>query len=199
VFELIDDVLLEAGIDQLVVTGTIEGLRRRAHWWGFDLVDVSPDGAGRVSALRCVVFARHMPPIEKALAADDATLADGAVATVTGRLGTNAAWGELRVVATTVTIEQARSAEIPPVTLSSTGWSPREWPPRNTVSACRPVPVVSASSPATAPPVPPTLTHSSPARATTGSWCAVPCPWQAAGRPTRSPKGSRHWLSAGRI
>jgi hypothetical protein len=49
---VIDDVLTEAGIDDVVVTGTIQGLRRRARWWGFDLVEMAPKGESAAATLR---------------------------------------------------------------------------------------------------------------------------------------------------
>ena len=63
--------LTEAGIDDVVVTGTIQGLRRRPRWWGFDLVEMAPSGDSPAATLRCVVFARHMASIEAALTATD--------------------------------------------------------------------------------------------------------------------------------
>jgi exodeoxyribonuclease VII large subunit len=108
---VIDDVLTDAGIDDVVVTGTVQGVRRRSRWWGFDLVETAPSGESPAGTLRCVVFARHMASIEATLATTDTTLADGAVATVTGTLGVNAPWGELRVVATAISIRNERSAE----------------------------------------------------------------------------------------
>jgi exodeoxyribonuclease VII large subunit len=109
VFALLDAVLAESGIDDVVVTGAVQGLRRRARWWGFDLVEMSAGRDAPAATLRCVVFARQMSSIEADLAGAGTALADGAVATVTGTLGTNAAWGELRVVASGIVISGERS------------------------------------------------------------------------------------------
>lgn len=46
-FDLLEDVITETGIDQVVVTGTIQGLRRRPRWWSFDLVEMSATGETR--------------------------------------------------------------------------------------------------------------------------------------------------------
>jgi exodeoxyribonuclease VII large subunit len=108
---VIHDVLTEAGIDDVVVTGTIQGLRRRPRWWGFDLVEMAPSGDSPAATLRCVVFARHMASIEAALTAANTAVVDGSVATVTGALDVNSSWGELRVVATAISIRNERSEE----------------------------------------------------------------------------------------
>jgi exodeoxyribonuclease VII large subunit len=110
-FGVLDDVLSEAGIEDVVVTGTVRGLRRRARWWGFDLVEMSPAGDSPAATLRCVVFARHIDSIETGLSAAGTVLADGAVATVTGTLGVNPPWGELRVVVAAISIRDERSPE----------------------------------------------------------------------------------------
>jgi exodeoxyribonuclease VII large subunit len=110
-FGVLDDVLTEAGIEDVVVTGTVRGLRRRARWWGFDLVEMSPAGDTPAATLRCVVFARHIDSIETELSTAGTALADGAVATVTGTLGVNPPWGELRVVVAAISIRDERSAE----------------------------------------------------------------------------------------
>jgi exodeoxyribonuclease VII large subunit len=110
-FGVLDDVLTEAGIDEVIVIGTVQGLRRRASWWGFDLVEMSPAGDSPAATLRCVVFARHMNSIETDLSAAGTALVDGAVATVTGTLGVNPPWGELRVVVAAISIRDERSAE----------------------------------------------------------------------------------------
>jgi exodeoxyribonuclease VII large subunit len=52
-----------------------------------------------------------MSSIDADLADAGTALADGAVATVTGTLGTNAAWGELRVVASGIVISGERSSQ----------------------------------------------------------------------------------------
>jgi nucleotide-binding universal stress UspA family protein len=41
VYAELDEIIAEAGIDEVVVTGAVQGLRRRARWWGFDLVEMS--------------------------------------------------------------------------------------------------------------------------------------------------------------
>jgi exodeoxyribonuclease VII large subunit len=110
-FGVLDDVLTEAGIEDVVVTGTVRGLRRRARWWGFDLVEMSPAGDTPAATLRCVVFARHIDSIETELSTAGMVLADGAVAAVTGTLGVNPPWGELRVVVAAISIRDERSAE----------------------------------------------------------------------------------------
>ena len=109
-FDLLEDVITETGIDQVVVAGTIQGLRRRPRWWSFDLVEMSATGESPSARLRCVVFARHMSSIEADLAAGYGALADGAVATVTGTLETHAPWGELRIVASAIAVLDERSA-----------------------------------------------------------------------------------------
>jgi exodeoxyribonuclease VII large subunit len=111
-FELLEDVLAESGIDEVVVTGTIQGVRRRPRWWSFDLVEVSATGDTPSATLRCVVFARQMSSIEAGLAAGASVLADGALATVTGALQTHAPWGQLRVVASAITVLDERSANV---------------------------------------------------------------------------------------
>jgi exodeoxyribonuclease VII large subunit len=103
------DVLAEAGIVDIAVTGTIRGLRRRPRWWGFDLVEMVPSGGSPAATLRCVVFARQMASIEAALTGTDTALADGAVATVTVEV--SLLRGELRVVASAISICNERSAE----------------------------------------------------------------------------------------
>lgn len=109
VFAVLDEVIAEAGMNDVVVTGAVQGLRRRARWWGFDLVEMSAGGDAPAATLRCVVFARQMSSIEADLAAAGTALADGAAATVTGTLGTNAAWGEVRVVTSGIVIHSERS------------------------------------------------------------------------------------------
>jgi exodeoxyribonuclease VII large subunit len=118
-FGVLDDVLTEAGIEDVVVTGTVRGLRRRARWWGFDLVEMSPAGDTPAATLRCVVFARHIDSIETELSTAGTALADGAVATVTGTLGVNPPWGELRVVVAAISIRDERTAETEAQLMSS--------------------------------------------------------------------------------
>jgi exonuclease VII large subunit len=108
-FGLLADALADAGLVEVAVTGTVSGLRRRHRWCGFDILELADGGDAPAATVKCVVFARDLAAIDVELAAAGTELMNGAVATVSGSLRWDPAWGEVRIVATDVVIEDERS------------------------------------------------------------------------------------------
>lgn len=107
--ELLADATRHAGLEDVSITGTVCGLRRRNRLMSFDLVDQAPGASAPDAVIKCVAFAEAMAGIDRQMKAAGVELTEGMEVEVIGDLRWEFSWGVLRLVASDVILLEARS------------------------------------------------------------------------------------------
>ncbi len=98
----LDEALRSAELVGVWVTGVVQSLRQRPRYSSFELVEYHDDARRVKAVLPVSLFGTEAVAIRSTLAGVDVALADGLEAAFYGRLGSNGAYGPLRLVATRV-------------------------------------------------------------------------------------------------